>query len=272
MAIIFDGKKLAREIEGDLSKKVSKLKEKGITPHLETIIDGGNPASVLYTKLKSEAAERIGATVGVFPIAKQKRDKRMLIKSLIRTLNEDPSVHGIMVQLPLTETVQLYTKEILRMIDPKKDVDGHLEKSKYKPATVAAILKIIALAKEKVDLPKKNSLIKVAVVGSKGNVGKALLTELNREGYNTRGIDKRGSLRLTISDVDIVISATGSAGIIGGHLVKEGVVIIDAGSPKGDVLFNEVVGKASFITPVPGGVGPMTIACLMENLVKASSH
>ena len=273
MAIIFDGKKLAREIEADLTKQVAVLKKRGITPHLETILDGANPASVLYTKLKTEAAERIGAEAGVYPIARQKRDRRTMIKSFIRTLNEDPSVHGIMVQLPLTETVELYTREILQMIMPKKDVDGHLAASRYKPAVVSAILKIIGKAKESVDLPKKNSLIKVVVVGSRGNVGKALVRELKSQKYDVRGVDKKvGSLRLSLSHADIVVSAAGSPGIIKGHLVKEGVVLIDAGAPKGDVLFNEVVGKASFITPVPGGVGPVTVASLMENLVAAAGR
>ena len=271
MTKIFDGKKFAQKKREQLSKKVAELKKNGITPKLETIVDEATPAGMLYTKIKQKAASEIGVVVDIYPIARQKRDKQTIIAGLIRSINLDPSVHGIMVQLPLSTTVKRYTRSILSVLDPKKDVDGHLENSSYLPATVSAVLEILELARHEVKLPKNNSDIKVVVLGSKGVVGKSLTKKLYEMDFDIKGIDKTDKKRkVTFYDADVVISATGKENLVTEDKVKDGVVVIDVGSPKGDVDFRKVSKKASFITPVPGGVGPVTIACLLENLVKAA--
>ncbi|MBI2103390.1 bifunctional 5,10-methylenetetrahydrofolate dehydrogenase/5,10-methenyltetrahydrofolate cyclohydrolase [Candidatus Woesebacteria bacterium] len=272
MVYIFDGKKFAKDKERELAKRVKKLKKRGITPTLETVLDGNNPASVLYVSLKKQAGERVGASVNVYPIADRKREKKDFIKSLIRSLNRDKNVHGIMVQLPLSPGAREYTEEILNTISPEKDVDGLRDDSKFTPATVKAVIEILDFAKKQLGMEKENKDITVCVAGVKGFVGSSLLKHLQALGYDVVGADKvsyRKTRKLKWSEV--LISATGTPGFINESVVKEGAIVVDVGSPKGDVSFTEVAKKASFITPVPGGVGPVTVSCLLENLVEAAA-
>ncbi|HEX6976810.1 MAG TPA: bifunctional 5,10-methylenetetrahydrofolate dehydrogenase/5,10-methenyltetrahydrofolate cyclohydrolase [Patescibacteria group bacterium] len=261
--IIFDGKTYAQNKERELGEEVSQLKKKGITPKLVTILVGKNPASILYTNLKKKAAERIKVKFEIINLSSSV--KPLQITTIIKDLNKDEKVHGIMVQLPLPTNLKLKTQSILNAIDPTKDVDGLTKESTYMPATTKAVLRILGVAKEQVNLGEE----KVVVVGSHGMVGKSVVKELKNLKYKVTGLDIGSkNIKKETLKADILISATGKPNLIKANMVKEGSAIIDVGSPKPDVAFNEVASKAVFITPVPGGVGPVTIVSLLENLVQ----
>src|SRR5260221_5205317 len=261
MTTTFNGKQFAAEKEKILAEKISKLKS---TPKLVSILIGTDKASVLYTNLKQKTAKRIGID---FEIKKFKDDVSVddLI-DLINKLNKDKKVNGIMVQLPLPEKLKTKTKKILNSIDPKKDVDGLASKSYFTAATGRAISEIVKF----VITPLAYVGKKAAVVGADGMVGKSATTELKKLGFKVTecDVDTR-DLYAKLHEVDIVVSATGVPDLIKGEMLKEGVIAIDVGAPVGDFNFKSVAKVASFVTPVPGGVGPVTIICLLENLVES---
>jgi methylenetetrahydrofolate dehydrogenase (NADP+)/methenyltetrahydrofolate cyclohydrolase len=230
---------------------------------------GDDPASVLYVNLKKKAAEKVGATLDVRSMMSD--IGRVGIINLITNLNKDKSVHGIMVQLPLPDN---YSKEdrdeIINSIAKGKDVDGLRDDSPYLTPTVKAVLEVVREATPSNTL--KAWPLKVVVVGAKGFEGKKICKVLKAMDYDVEGIDRKtNDWKLVTRSADILISVTGSPGIIGKDEVKEGAVVIDVGSPKGDVKTEEVKEKVSFISPVPGGIGPVTISCLLENLVESAS-
>lgn len=260
-AIIFNGKKFALEKEKELKTKIKKLKT---APRLVSILVGDDPASILYTNLKKKAGERVDINFEImkFPTT----ISALYLNKVIKNLNNDETVNGIMIQLPLPSILKEKQETILNYIDPKKDVDGLTKNSPFMPAATKAIIKILGIAKKKVNSGNE----KVVVIGSKGMVGKSVVKELKNLKYNVEGVDQEiKDLKSVTTKADILISATGIPNLIKGNMVKDGVVVIDIGSPKGDVLFNEVVKKVSFITPVPGGAGPVTIMSLLENLVQS---
>jgi len=264
MAIIFDGKSYARKVEDQLYHRIEKLGEK---PVMATVIVGEDPASRLYVKLKREAAERIGAEMDVYEFPETVSLKELLRR--IDHLNADKTVSGIMVQLPLPKRLKKETDHILAHISPEKDVDGLRENSPFVPATVRAVLSILDQAKTRVSISPDAYTV---VVGAKGEVGSRLIGELSKLGYEVGGIThqmKEEDIIKETSSARVVVSATGDSGIIGKEYIGKGAIVIDVGSPKGDVNFNEVREIAGFITPVPGGVGPVTVVSLMGNLVDA---
>jgi methylenetetrahydrofolate dehydrogenase (NADP+)/methenyltetrahydrofolate cyclohydrolase len=242
------------------------LKAREIYPKLASIIIGNDPVSTLYVSLKKKAAQRIRAELDVYFLKENSKPEEII--TLIGTLNNDKNVHGIMVQLPLPEVISNAKLQIINSIKPEKDVDGLRDESPFLHSTAKAIIEIITEAKK--DTPLKETPCKVVVVGATGMVGKPLVKQLRSEGYeviecNTRTLD----LKNETLQADILVSVAGVPNIIKGDMVKDGVVVIDVGSPKGDVEFERVSKRASFITPVPGGVGPVTISCLLENLISA---
>lgn len=253
MTIIFDGRQFAAGKEKFLEREVKRLLDRGIHPKLVSIIVGDDPASKLYVNLKKKAAERIGIEL---IISKWKPDVNYkdLIEE-IRSLSKDNSVHGIMVQLPLPLKIRHHTLDVINSIQSNKDVDGLRKDSIYVHPTVKAVLQIIEVAKKKL----KRCLKTVAVIGENGMVGRSLIREIVKTDFQ---------LIKETSQADVVVSATGSPNIVKANMVKDGAVVIDVGSPKGDID-SSVGAKASFITPVPGGVGPVTISCLLENLLNA---
>ncbi|MDO8341001.1 MAG: tetrahydrofolate dehydrogenase/cyclohydrolase catalytic domain-containing protein [Candidatus Woesebacteria bacterium] len=264
MAIIFDGKSYALKKAEVLKKEVLDLNANGIFPHLASIIVGNNPASKLYVGLKKKAGEKIGIQVDVYYLSENTKKEDLLI--LIKTLNEDRCFSGIMIQLPLPENLKLFKEEILNTINSKKDVDGLRGDSQFLHPTSKAVIKIIDEAKEKTKKQFKN----VCVVGATGMVGESLVKKLKEENYEVTECGKNTKdLKSKTLMSDILVSATGEEGLISEDMVKDDVIIVDVGSPKGDVNFSKVLKKASFITPVPGGVGPVTIFCLLENLIIA---
>lgn len=266
---IFDGKKFAKERETLLLNKVEELRGRGITPKLAAILIGDDPASKIYIALKAKAAERVGITL---QLIKLKRADAQQIIHLIKELNVKNSVNGIMVQLPLPGELDVpETRDvILNSIAPGKDVDGLREKSPFVPAAVKAVLYAISEAQRLGYIPKDLKGVKVCVVGATGMVGKGVVGAMRDMGVKVLTADvKTKNLKAKTRQADVVFSATGVPGIIKGNMVKKGSVVIDVGAPRGDVDFKSVSKVASFITPVPGGIGPVTVVSLLENVIEA---
>lgn len=262
-SIIFDGIMFAAEKEASLGIRVLGLKARGVYPKLASILVGSSPASELYVNLKKKAAEKIGAEVDIYYIHENVKIDDLIL--LIDTLNTDENVHGIMVQLPLPTPISKFKDRIIEEIDPKKDVDGLKVDSQFLHPTSKAVIDILKFAEKGLKVHPKT----ICVVGATGMVGTPLVKELKVEGYEVIECDtKTTDLQGLTLQCDVIVSTTGIPGLIKPEMVKSGAIIIDVGSPKGDVDL-EVSKKVSFITPVPGGVGPVTISSLLENLISA---
>jgi len=275
-AIILDGKKVAQEIQKELSSKVEELKGKGITPGLAVIRVGEDPSSLIYVRNKKRKAEEVGIHFEEHTL-KENTSQDELIE-LIARLNSDSRIEGIVLQLPLPD--HLDEKRILEKISPDKDVDGfhplnmgRLLKGEpsFIPATPRGIVEL--LDRYKIPLEGKRAV----VVGRSDIVGKPLaFLLLARNATVTICHSKTKDLSLITREGDILVAALGKPGFIKEKMVKEGSVIIDVGINRvgnkivGDVDFEKVKEKASHITPVPGGVGPMTIVILLSNVIKAA--
>ncbi|HET7099134.1 MAG TPA: bifunctional 5,10-methylenetetrahydrofolate dehydrogenase/5,10-methenyltetrahydrofolate cyclohydrolase [Patescibacteria group bacterium] len=262
--VIFDGREFAETKEEALILKVLELRQKGVSPHLVSIIVGDNPASHLYVGLKKQAVERIGGDVTVVAL-----NKNVTLEKVMETIdwyNNDTEIQGIMVQLPLPEQLLDSKFQILDSISPAKDVDGLRSDSKFTHPTAQAVMDIIDFANGYLDLTKTSNCV---VVGASGMVGTSVAKELKKKGYNVTECDKDTvDLKSETLKADILVSATGQAGLITEDMIKSDATVIDVGSPVGNVDL-DLKSKASFVTPVPGGVGPVTISCLLENLIEA---
>ncbi len=275
MTIILDGKTLANKITNEISVKVSKLDKK---PKLAVIIVGNNPASEIYVRNKQLKAESIGFESLVLPLPEDISEENLL--EHIYILNEDMNINAILVQLPLPKHIN--KKRILEAIEPIKDVDGFTSYNfgrlalGYKPYAIPCTPKgIIRILDEyKIDLTGKN----VVVIGRSNIVGKpvALLLE-QRNATVTIAHSKTQDLKEITKKADIIISAVGNAKFLTEEYITKNTIIIDVGINRtesglaGDVDFENVKELCSYITPVPGGVGPMTIAMLMENTLELFS-
>lgn len=266
MAIIFDGKAYSLKKKELLRAGTTLLREKGIIPHMATILIGDDGASHLYVDLKKKFIEDIGCQLDIYNLTEKTELKD--IKLLINTLNEDDSVHGIMIQLPLPPSILDHKSYILDLIAKHKDIDGLLENSDYVHPTAKAVTEIMSLAVNET----KTEIKTVCVVGSEGMVGKPLVKELKKLGHIVLevDIDTKDLQGLTLQS-DSVISATGKMNLITPEMIREDTILIDVGSPEGDISLL-CYDKASFLTPVPGGVGPVTITCLAENLLLSASY
>jgi methylenetetrahydrofolate dehydrogenase (NADP+)/methenyltetrahydrofolate cyclohydrolase len=274
---IIDGRLIAKNIESSISEKVIKLKKSGIVPAIAVILVGDNPASEVYVRNKDLAAKRCGilSKKDIYPASLT--EKELLNK--IDELNNDPLIHGILVQLPLPPRID--EKKIMEAINPSKDVDGFhplnvgkifTENAAFYPCTPYGILKMLDFYG--ISVKGKNCV----VIGQSNIVGKPLAVMLmNRQATVSSLNIFTKDVKSIASEADVLISATGKAHLIDEEYVKEGAVVIDVGISNingklcGDVNFEKVVNKVSKITPVPGGVGPLTVAVLMENTVKSAS-
>ncbi|MCH5282086.1 MAG: bifunctional methylenetetrahydrofolate dehydrogenase/methenyltetrahydrofolate cyclohydrolase FolD [Treponema sp.] len=284
---IIDGKALSAEIRNEVAEKVAALKQKGLEPCLAVILVGENPASVSYVTGKQKALAECGMKDVSLRLPQDTSEAELL--DLISKLNGDNSVHGILVQLPLPP--QIDEEKILLAINPKKDVDGFhpvnmgnllIGKKSFLPCTPHGILVMLERAGVQTDGAR------VAVVGRSNIVGKPIAVLLSRREYNaTVTICHTGTrdLGAVTREADIIIAAAGHPNTITAEMVKEGACVIDVGVNRipdptkksgfrlaGDVDFDMVKEKAAFITPVPGGVGPMTIAMLMQNTLEAAER
>lgn len=245
--LVLDGKKEAEKI-ADFLEDSEKLMGKSM---LILQCDGHTEEST-YVRLKREMGERLGVLVSV-SFAKDKEE----LKEILSEANVDETIDGILIQLPIIDASKEETEQILYSIKQEKDIDGLNPKSRFIPAVVGAVERVLEIFNVDEDQP-------IAVVGSLGEVGKRLVPRLQTLGYEVRGFDKGDDLN-DIKECEVVIGSTGVAGVIKEEMVDNGFVGIDLGYPKGD-FSPEAFDKALMITPVPGGVGPLTVVSLFENL------
>lgn len=276
--VLIDGKGLAEKLQGQLSEKTAKLMEEhGVQPGLVVIVIGDNPASHLYVRSKERAAKKAGFRSEVLRLPLETKQEELL--ALIDKLNHDPNWHGILVQLPLP--AHLSAEEILFAIDPKKDVDGFHPTNMgllwsghplMIPSTPAGIMEMFH--EYGIELEGKNAV----VIGRSNIVGKPMAQlMLAKNATVTLTHSRTHHLAEIARSADILIVAIGQGGFVGKEFVKEGAIVIDVGTNRdqdgklvGDVKFEEVEPIASYITPVPGGVGPMTVTMLMEQTYEAA--
>ena len=274
---LLNGKELSVKIKDNLKTEVEALKAKtGSVPGLAVIIVGNNQASRVYVNSKKKACEEIGMISEEYALPEETTQEELL--NLVKKLNTKKSINGILVQLPLPKHIDEET--VINNIAPEKDVDafhpsnvGRIMIGNYSflPCTPAGIMDLIHLSN--IDLTGK----KAVVIGRSNIVGKPMSMLLLHENATvTICHSKTANLKEVVSGADIVVAAIGKAKFIDDSYIKDGAIVIDVGMNRdengklcGDVDFDKVVNKASYITPVPGGVGPMTIATLMRNTVTA---
>ena len=276
MAIIIDGKRISQEIKDELKDKVEALKAVGKKAALAVVQVGNDPASCVYVNNKKKACAYIGIESLSYELEVETTEEELL--ELIKRLNEDEKVHGILVQLPLPKHIN--EDKIIQAISPKKDVDGfHPEnvgklvigEKGFVSCTPAGVIQL--LKRSNIEIAGKNCV----VVGRSNIVGKPMALLMLRENATvTIAHSKTQNLKELCKTADILIVAIGKPRFITSEYIKEGAVVIDVGIHRdennklcGDVKYEDVVEIASAITPVPGGVGPMTIAMLMNNCVEA---
>ena len=274
MGKILDGKAFANLLGQNLKEKVKKLKDEGITPHFCVINIGDDPASKIYVRTKKRRAEKMGIIQDIYQMSADTKQEEAL--ALIDKLNADPAINGLMVQLPAPK--QIDADALLERIDPNKAVDGltpanigHLWMGNHfvEPATAEGI---IALLKHyEIPLEGKN----VVIIGRSNIVGKPLAAlMLEQNATVTIAHSRTKNLGEITKKADVLVSATGQAFLVKADMVKDGAVVVDVGMNHvdgklvGDVDFDKVKEKTSYITPVPGGVGPLTVQFLMEAVVK----
>jgi methylenetetrahydrofolate dehydrogenase (NADP+)/methenyltetrahydrofolate cyclohydrolase len=286
-AKIIDGREIAEKIRQELKMEIEALKKRGVTPGLAVVLVGENPASQQYVRNKNKAAHEIGIYSEQHNLEASTGEAELL--ELIRKLNADPKIHGILVQLPLPE--QIDEKKVLNLIDPDKDVDGFhpvnlgrmmVGEPGFLPCTPHGVVKMLAYS------GVKTSGSHVVVVGRSNIVGKPVANMLMQKADQADATvtvchSRTRDLPSVTRQADILIAAIGRPEFITADMVREGAVVIDVGvnrvddaaSPKGfrwagDVKFDEVAEKAAAISPVPGGVGPMTITMLLYNTVQSA--
>lgn len=276
MTQIIDGKKISQEIKDELKEKVAGLKEQGKEVSLAVIQVGNDPASSVYVGNKKKACEYVGIRSLAYELPEETSEEELL--ALINKLNEDETVNGILVQLPVPEHID--ADKIIRTISPKKDVDGFhpqnvgklvIGEDGFVSCTPAGIIEL--LKRSGISMEGKNCV----VIGRSNIVGKPMaLLMLRKNATVTIAHSKTKNLKEICKTADILIVAIGKPQFVTADYVKEGAVVIDVGIHRGenkklcgDVKYDEVAPIASAITPVPGGVGPMTIAMLMNNCVES---
>ena len=285
MSELISGKIISAQINEELCLEVKQLKTKGIEPCLAVVLVGEDPASEVYVRNKKRTSEEIGMrSIGHnLPDTTTQRE----LETLIQSLNADPAVHGILCQFPLPEGLD--EKKVIQTIDPEKDVDGlhplnagliAMGIPKFISCTPYGVLQM--LKRSGISTSGKNAV----VLGRSNLVGRPIATLLSSKGWDatvTVCHSRTSDLAGVTSQADILIAAIGIPEFVKANMVKPGAVVIDVGINRiddpnkakgtrlvGDVAFEEVAAKTSFITPVPGGVGPMTIAMLMVNTVNAA--
>ena len=275
--MIIDGKELARKTREKLKIECDNLKKEGILSKLAVIMVGDDKASQIYVKNKSKACQEIGIKFEEYFLGNDIKQEELI--ELIQKLNLDKSINGILLQSPIPKSLDI--NEAFRIILPEKDVDGFnpinvgklcLNQETFVSCTPYGIMKMFE--EYDIDLTGKN----VTILGRSNIVGKPLIQCcLNNNATVTVCHSKTKDLKEHTKNADIVISAIGKAKFVTADMIKDGAVVIDVGINRdesgkivGDVDFEKVSSKASYITPVPGGVGPMTIAMLMNNVIKAT--
>ncbi len=259
---IINGQKIAGQILSDLKKEVD---EKNLQPCLAIVLIGDDPSSLLYIQKKEEAAQKVGIEIKKHNLSAQTSEKEIL--DLIDSLNKDKQVNGILIQLPLPE--HLTTDKIIQAIKPAKDVDGFVKESRFESPFILAIWQALVATGRKLNDKKIVALVNSNIFGQ------ALKSYLKGLKFNYL-ISFKDEFLDDLKKADIIITALGQPELIKEQMIKKGAILIDGGISRVD---NEVVGdvdqeniqrKASWLTPVPGGLGPLTVAFLLKNVVSAA--
>lgn len=277
-AQVLDGKEIAKHYRAQLQKEVETLKAQGVTPKLTVVLVGNDGASQSYVNAKKKAAQKIGMASDIVKMEEDVSEQEVLNE--IKRLNEDNNVHGILVQVPLPKHIS--EVKVLEAIDPTKDVDGfhpinigrlYAGVETFIPCTPLGIMELLKNAN--IELTGKE----VAVVGRSHIVGQPVAKLLtDADATVTLLHSKSEHIKETLKRADVIVSAVGRPGLITKEDVKEGAVIIDVGNTVvdgklvGDVVYDEVRTVASAITPVPGGVGPLTITMVLNNTLLAAKR
>ncbi|AMY05192.1 bifunctional methylenetetrahydrofolate dehydrogenase/methenyltetrahydrofolate cyclohydrolase [Staphylococcus condimenti] len=276
VAKILDGKQIAKDYRQGLQDQVEALKEKGYTPKLSVILVGNNGASLSYVKSKKKAAEKIGMISEIVHLEETATEEEVLNE--LERLNNDDSVSGILVQVPLPS--QVSEQKVLEAINPEKDVDGfhpqnigklYIDEQTFVPCTPLGIMELLKNAD--IDLDGKDAV----VIGRSHIVGQPVSKLLIQQNATVTILHSHSKdMSKHLKDADIIVSAVGKPGLVTKEDVKEGAVVIDVGNTpdengklKGDVEYEDVKEIAGAITPVPGGVGPMTITMVLNNTLLA---
>lgn len=279
VAKILDGKQIAKDYRQGLQDQVEALKEKGFTPKLSVILVGNDGASQSYVRSKKKAAEKIGMISEIVHLEETATEEEVLNE--LNRLNNDDSVSGILVQVPLPK--QVSEQKILEAINPEKDVDGfhpinigklYIDEQTFVPCTPLGIMEILKHAD--IDLEGKNAV----VIGRSHIVGQPVSKLLLQKNASVTILHSRSKdMASYLKDADVIVSAVGKPGLVTKDVVKEGAVIIDVGNTpdengklKGDVDYDAVKEIAGAITPVPGGVGPLTITMVLNNTLLAEKN
>ena len=277
MAEIIDGKELAKKVRKELKVEVDKLKEQGINPKLAVIMVGNDPGSTVYVRNKSKACEKVGIEFEEF-LFEETISEEILLET-IEKLNQDEKVHGILLQCPVPKHIDV--NKAFRAISPNKDVDGFnpinvgnltIGEDAFISCTPFGVVRM--LEEYNIETEGKNAVI----LGRSNIVGKPMIQcMLNKNSTVTVCHSRTKDIGDVIKRADIVIAAIGKPKFVKADMVKDGAVVIDVGINRlddgsicGDVDYDTMFDKVSHITPVPGGVGPMTIAMLLNNVVKAA--
>jgi methylenetetrahydrofolate dehydrogenase (NADP+)/methenyltetrahydrofolate cyclohydrolase len=276
-ARIIDGAAIARAMREEFKAKVEGLKARGIQPGLAVVLVGDDPASQIYVRNKERAAIEAGIHSEVHRLSAH-ADEAVVLK-FIEDLNANPRIHGILVQLPLPP--QIDEDKVIELISPAKDVDGFhpynvgrmaIGEGGFQPCTPQGVMKLFE--REGIEVSGKHAV----VIGRSNIVGKPMALLLINAGATVTVCNSRTKdLAAITRQADILVVAVGRAGLVTGDMVKPGVVVVDVGMNRlpngkltGDVEFTAVVEKAAYLTPVPGGVGPMTITMLLANTLAAA--
>ncbi|HIS29754.1 MAG TPA: bifunctional methylenetetrahydrofolate dehydrogenase/methenyltetrahydrofolate cyclohydrolase FolD [Candidatus Avamphibacillus intestinigallinarum] len=278
-AEVINGKDLSHDMKMEMKTEVTELKQTGITPHLTVLLVGDDPASKSYVSGKKKACDETGISSDVTELDPSISEEELLQR--IEDLNNDPKVHGILVQLPLPDHID--EQKVIETIDPSKDVDGFhpvnigrmmIGEDTFLPCTPYGI--ITMLKSKNINIEGKHAVI----VGRSNIVGKPVgQLLLNENATVTYCHSRTKNLQEFTRSADILIAAVGKPHVITGEDVKDGAIVVDVGvnriedgSLTGDVDFESAKQKASYITPVPRGVGPMTITMLLKNTIKAAKE
>ncbi|MGI6537404.1 MAG: bifunctional methylenetetrahydrofolate dehydrogenase/methenyltetrahydrofolate cyclohydrolase FolD [Caldicoprobacterales bacterium] len=276
MSIIIDGKAISKRIRESIKRKVDECKMNGLIPNLSVVLVGEDPASKVYARNKQKACKEVGIKSTVVKLEENTSEQELL--EIIYRLNQDNTIHGILVQLPLPNHID--EKRIINAIDLSKDVDGFHPmhsgmlmngQAILEPCTPKGIIRLIEETKQNIE--GKNAV----VIGRSNIVGKPVaIMLLQKNATVTIAHSRTENLAKLASTADILVVAIGKPRFIDRNYVKEGAIVIDVGITSvngalvGDVDFDDVKEKAGYITPVPGGVGPMTITMLLENTLIAA--
>ena len=275
-AIRMNGKMVSAKVRGSILEEVNKLKEQGVRPGLAVIIVGEDPASQVYVRNKERACEECGFYSEKYALPEETTQEQLL--ELIEELNHNPRIDGILCQLPVPKHID--DQAIIDAISPEKDVDAFhpvnvgkimVGNFDFLPCTPAGVMQL--LEEYGIDPQGKNCV----VIGRSNIVGKPMsMLLLHKHGTVTICHSRTKNLKEICAQADILVAAVGKADFVTADMVKEGATVIDVGMNRkdgrlcGDVCFDEVNEKAAYLTPVPGGVGPMTITMLMKNTLKAA--